>query len=256
ANQRKITQPQFEGRATRALRSVAGIRTSFMNFAGGKLQITLVGDDSGALTTAASAVERDLRSVSGLGGITSTASLLQPEIVIRPLPERAAELGVSTEALSAVTRIATSGDVDQVLAKLNLPARQIPIRVRLADDVRGDLERIRTLYVPAAAGAVQLTNVADVELGAGPAQIDRYDRERNVTVEADLNGQPLGSVMARAKQLPSVQHLPTGVRQVDTGDAQWIRELFVGFFAAMAIGILCIYAVLVILFREFLQPLT
>src|SRR5262249_30186685 len=63
ADQRKLTQPQFEGRATQALRSVAGIRTSFMNFAGGKLQITLVGDDSGALATAASAVERDLRSV-------------------------------------------------------------------------------------------------------------------------------------------------------------------------------------------------
>ncbi|HUK02531.1 MAG TPA: efflux RND transporter permease subunit [Steroidobacteraceae bacterium] len=255
-DQRKLTQPQFEGKATKALRVVPGIHTSFMNFAGGKLQITLVGDDSDTLTRAANAVERELRTIPGLGGVTSSASLLQPEIVIRPLPERAAELGVSTEALSTVTRIATSGDVDQVLAKLNLPARQIPIRVRLADKVRGDLERIRSLYVPAASGPVQLMNVADVSLGAGPAEIDRFDRDRNVTVEADLNGIPLGEMMAKAQQLPSLQHLPTGVRQVQSGDAQWIAELFLGFFAAMAVGILCIYGVLVILFHEFVQPLT
>jgi multidrug efflux pump subunit AcrB len=256
ARQRKLSQPQFEGQVTRALRAVAGIRTSFMNFAGGKLQITLVGDDSEALALASGAVERDLRTLPKLGGITSSASLLQPEIVIRPLPERAAELGVSTEALSAVTRIATSGDVEQVLARLNLPARQIPIRVRLADNVRGDLERIRALYVPAATGAVQLMNVADVSLGAGPAEIDRYDRDRNVTVSADLNGQPLGDAMAKARDLPALQHLPPGVRQVTTGDAEFMKQLFVGFFAAMAIGILCIYAVLVLLFHEFMQPLT
>ena len=256
AKERKLTQPQFESQVAQLIKAVAGVRASFVGFAGNKLTLTLVGDDSETLARAANAVERELRTIPKLSGVTSSASLLQPEIVIRPLPERAAELGVSTEALSAVTRIATSGDVDQVLARLNLPTRQIPIRVRLAEDVRGDLERIRNLYVPAATGAVQLMNVADVSLGAGPAEIDRYDRERNVTIQADLNDQPLGDMMARAKALPSLQHLPDGVRQVEAGDAQWIRQLFVGFFAAMAVGILCIYAVLVLLFREFLQPLT
>ncbi len=53
-----------------------------------------------------------MRTMRGLGTITSSASLQQPEIVIRPLPARAAELGVTTETLSLVTRIATSGDVE------------------------------------------------------------------------------------------------------------------------------------------------
>ena len=73
--------------------------------------------------------------MKGLGTITSSAALLQPEIVIRPLSDRAAELGVTTETLSLVTRIATSGDVDTGLAKFNLDNRQIPIRVRLNDQL-------------------------------------------------------------------------------------------------------------------------
>ncbi len=88
----------------------------------------------------------------GLGNVTSSASLLKPEIVIRPLPDRAAELGVTTDTLSTVTRIATSGDVENSLAKLNLASRQIPIRVQLRDDTRGDLERIRLLSVPRQVG--------------------------------------------------------------------------------------------------------
>ena len=84
----------------------------------------------------------------GLGMITSSAALQKPEIVIRPLPERAAELGVTTETLSLVTRIATSGDVNTSLAKFNLDNRQIPILVRLNDTSRSDLERLQLLSVP------------------------------------------------------------------------------------------------------------
>ena len=110
---------------------------------------------------------------------------MKPEIVIRPLPDRAAELGVTTETLGAVTRIATSGDVENSLAKLNLANRQIPIRVQLRDEARTDLERIRMLSVPGRHGPVPLISVAEVSLGAGPAQITRYDRSRNVTIQAD-----------------------------------------------------------------------
>lgn len=255
-DERDISQQEFQSWASEALRAIPGMRASFMAGAGGKLQIGLVGEDPRALALASDAVERDLRTIEGISNVQSTASLLQPEIVIRPLPERAAELGVTTEALSTVTRIATSGDIDTVLAKLNLPNRQIPIRVRLADDVRGDLERIRNLPVPAMGGTVPLMNVADVSMGAGPAEITRYDRARTIRIEADLNGQPLGLVLQKAMRLPALQHLPAGVKRTDVGDASFLRELFGGFFMAMAIGILCIYAVLVLLFKEFLQPLT
>jgi multidrug efflux pump subunit AcrB len=250
-------QQIFERKATEVLRGIPGARFQFGSGGGGsRLQVTLAGDDPNRLSLAAANVEREIRAISGLGMITSSAALQKPEIVVRPLPARAAELGVTTETLSLVTRIATSGDVNTSLSKFNLDSRQIPILVRLNDDSRSDLERLRTLSVPGTNGPVPLMNVADVSLGAGPAQIARVDRSRNVTLNVDLNGLALGDTLAAIESLPSVTNLPDGVRLVPTGDARWIREIFGEFALAMAIGVLSIYAVLVMLFHKFIQPVT
>jgi multidrug efflux pump subunit AcrB len=250
-------QQLFEREATEVLRGIPGARFQFGSGGGGsRLQVTLAGDDPNRLSLAAANVEREIRAIPGLGMITSSAALQKPEIVVRPLPARAAELGVTTETLSLVTRIATSGDVNTSLSKFNLDSRQIPILVRLNDESRSDLERLRTLSVPGTNGPVPLMNVADVSLGAGPAQIARVDRSRNITLNVDLNGLALGDTLAAIESLPSVTNLPDGVRLVPTGDARWIREIFGEFALAMAIGVLSIYAVLVMLFHKFIQPVT
>jgi multidrug efflux pump subunit AcrB len=250
-------QQLFERKATEILRDIPGARFQFGGGGGGsRLEITLAGDEPNRLALAAANVEREMRALPGLGMITSSAALQKPEIVIRPLPERAAELGVTTETLSLVTRIATSGDVDTSLSKFNLDSRQIPILVRLNDESRSDLERLQLLSVPGRNGPVPLMNIADVSLGAGPAQITRVDRSRNVTLNVDLNGLALGDTMATIEALPSVNNLPDGVRLVPTGDARWIREIFSEFALAMAVGVLSIYAVLVMLFHKFIQPVT
>ncbi len=252
-------QQRFERQATELLRAIPGVRLQFEGSGGGggdRVQITLAGDEPERLAAAAAAVEREMRAVPGLGTITSSASLMKPEIVIRPDPARAAELGVTTEALALVTRIATSGDIETGLSKFNLDNRQIPIRVRLNDASRGQLERIRLLPVPGRNGPVPLMNVADVSLGAGPAQITRIDRSRNITITASLNGLPLGETLETIEALPAMRTLPEGVRHLRTGDARFIVEIFGQFMFAMAIGVLCIYGVLVILFHKFIQPFT
>jgi multidrug efflux pump subunit AcrB len=250
-------QQIFERKATEILRGIPGARFQFSSGGGGsRLEVTLAGDEPNRLNLAAANVEREIRALPGLGMITSSAALQKPEIVIRPLPERAAELGVTTETLSLVTRIATSGDVDTSLSKFNLDSRQIPILVRLNDESRSDLERLQLLAVPGRNGPVPLMNVADVSLGAGPAQITRVDRSRNITLNVDLNGLALGDTLAAIEALPAMQSLPDGVRLVPTGDARWIREIFGEFALAMAIGVLSIYAVLVMLFHKFIQPVT
>jgi multidrug efflux pump subunit AcrB len=250
-------QQLFERKATAILREIPGARFQFASGGGGsRLEITLAGDEPNRLNLAAANVEREIRALPGLGMITSSAALQKPEIVIRPQPERAAELGVTTETLSLVTRIATSGDVNTSLSKFNLDSRQIPILVRLNDESRSDLERLQLLSVPGRNGPVPLMNIADVSLGAGPAQITRVDRSRNVTLNVDLNGLALGDTMASIEALPSVTNLPDGVRLVPTGDARWIREIFSEFALAMAVGVLSIYAVLVMLFHKFIQPVT
>ena len=101
-------QQAFERRASELIRNIPGARIQFDGNDADRLGVTLSGDDGGRLAFAAANVEREMRQLPGLGTITSSAALQKPEIVIRPDPERAAELGVTTETLGLVTRIATS----------------------------------------------------------------------------------------------------------------------------------------------------
>lgn len=240
-----------------ALTDLPGVRSKVgLGGSGEKFILVLTGEDPQALTTAALAVERDLRTIPGLGSITSTASLVRPEIAVRPDFTRAADLGVTSTEIAETLRIATVGDYDVALPKLNLSQRQVPIVVRLEDEARQDLSVLERLSVPGARGPVMLNQVATLELTGGPAVIDRYDRSRNINFEVELSGTPLGDVTAAVQQLPSIRNLPAGVRQATVGDAEVMGELFASFGLAMLTGVLCIYIVLVLLFKDFLHPVT
>ncbi len=249
-------QQDFERAATEAVRVIAGAKVQFQGAGGDRFQLTLVGSNAESLNLAAANVERELRSIEGLGSVNSSASLKKPEIVIQPDPQRAAALGVTTDSISQVTRIATSGDISNSLAKFNLDNRQIPIRVRLNDAARTDIDRISQLTVLGTSGPVPLVNVADIRLGSGPAEITRVNRSRNITLSANLNGLPLGEILEGVENSPAILNLPEGVESMRTGDSKFIQEIFLRFGTAMVIGIFAIYAVLVILFHKFVQPLT
>ena len=128
--------------------------------------------------------------------------------------------------------------------------------VKLADDARADIDLLSRLPVPGARGPVLLSNVATLSMESGPAEIARYDRLRNVNFEIELNGVALGEVEKNALELPSLKTLPPGVIQTSVGDAEAMGELFASFGLAMATGVLCIYIVLVLLFKDFVQPVT
>ncbi len=257
---RAFSREQLQQRMTADLRSIPGVRVQSGGGNGrpgsGPLQIELTGDDSAILTTVSANVERELRNAPGFTNVTTSASLLQPELTIRPRADRAADLGVTTAAISLATRIATSGDISNNLSKLNLPDRQIPILVRLNDAARADINQIRLLQVPSRYGPVPLVNVADVNLGAGPSQITRHNRSRNITITADRGSIALGEATKTVNNLPAMRNLPSGVRPVEAGDTKVMSNIFRGFIVAMIIGIFCIYALLVLLFHDMLQPVT
>ncbi|WP_294358279.1 efflux RND transporter permease subunit [Propionivibrio sp.] len=252
-----ISKQAVEDDFRRLMEAVPGARVKVgMGGSNEKYVLALTGDDGRVLNEHAQKVVRELRTLPGIGAVTSSSSLVRPEIIVRPDFARAADLGVSSAAIADTLRIALSGDYDQGLAKLNLSQRQIPMVVKLSDDARQDFELLSRLTVPGAHGPVMLANVASIELGSGPAVIDRYDRVRNVNLEVELNGQPLGDVEAKTMALPSMKQLPPGVGVKAVGDAEAMGELFEGFSLAMATGVLCIYIVLVLLFKDFVQPVT
>jgi multidrug efflux pump subunit AcrB len=247
----------IENKMRAALEALPGVRSKVgLGGSGEKYILVLTGEDPLALLAAAQAVEKDLRTVPGLGSVSSSASLIRPEIAVRPDFARAADLGVTSAAIGETLRIATLGDYDVSLPKLNLPERQVPIVVKLADAARKDLSVLERLSVPGTKGPVMLGQVATLQIAGGPAVIDRYDRSRNINFEIELSGLPLGDVTKAVQELPAVKNLPAGVRVVEIGDAEVMGELFASFGLAMLTGVLCIYIVLVLLFKDFLHPVT
>ncbi len=250
-------QGVIENAVRRKLLGVAGARFTLGSGAiGEKMQLILASDNASALKASAQALERELRGVGQLSNISSTASLERPEIIIRPDSQRAAERGVTTSAIGEVVRVATSGDFDAQVARLNLDNRQVYIRVRMADAARQDLDTLASLRIAGRDGLVPLSSVASVSVESGPSQIDRYDRRRYVTVNADLGGMPLGAALAAASELPSVKGMSSSVKLIQTGDAEIAGELAAGFSMALTVGVLCVFSVLVLLFKDFLQPIT
>ena len=247
----------IENNIRKALEELPGVRSKVgLGGSGEKYVLALTGEDPLALGTAAAALEKELRTIPGLGSVASSASLVRPELTVRPDFARMADLGVTSAAIGETIRIATVGDFDASLPKLNLAQRQIPIVVRLSDNAREDIGALERLMVPGSKGPVMLGQVASIELAGGPAVIDRFNRSRNVQFEIELSGMPLGDVTKAVNELPALKNLPAGVKQVVIGDAEVMGELFASFGLAMLTAVLCIYIVLVLLFKDFLHPFT
>ncbi|CAN7560416.1 efflux RND transporter permease subunit [Bosea sp. LjRoot9] len=256
-NERNRKQSDIENEIRLALSTLAGVRIAVGGGANGtKLDITLASDDAVSLDGTGTALEEQLRTLRGIGAVTSSAARQAPEIQITPDFARAAALGVTSSAIAEAVRVATNGAYSSALPKLNLPQRQIPIVVRFSSETRTKLDDIRNVRVAGTNGNVDLGSIAEIRIGGSPSQIDRIDRMRNVTLSVELNGRILGDVNGEAQALPALRQLPAGVTLVEQGELQRSSELFQSFSLAMAIGVFCIYAVLVLLFHDFLQPLT
>ncbi|MDF3014130.1 MAG: acriflavin resistance plasma rane protein, partial [Cellvibrio sp.] len=178
------------------------------------------------------------------------------EIQVFPNITQASERGVSTHSIGETLRIALSGDYDQVLAKLNLDQRQINIRVMLPPELRQDTNTLGNLRIQSRDGLVPLKSIARIELGSATAQISRIDRQQQITISADLGGHALGDVIDAVAALPAMKNLPASVQVIEGGDAEIMNDLFIGFLVALLTGIFCVYAVLVLLFKNWLQPIT
>jgi multidrug efflux pump subunit AcrB len=198
-----------------------------------------------------------MRGLPELRDVTSTAADLRPELVIKPDFARAAEQGVNVATIGRMARIATQGDAEFNLPKFNALDEQINIRVKLPDNARMDMQDIGNLLVPGKVGMVPLRAVADIELGGGPVQIDRYDRMRRVTFTANLAGSAtLGDATDKINALPTMKNLPPSVSQGSVGEVKVMIDIFTGFVFALGTAVMLIYVVLVLLFGGFLHPFT
>lgn len=260
---REVTSTEFERGLAPKLAAFPDARVSFQSQQGGgpdpdsrDIMIYLGGDDPDQLKAVANKIAKEMETVRGLRAPRVGSQLAQPEITIRPNFDLAADLGVTTVALSQTIRIATLGDIEQNSAKFSLSDRQVPIQVSLSEDARRDIQTLENLPVPTSSGGwVPLKSVAKIGFGSGPTTIQRSNQIRRLSIGADLApGVVQGDVQAKVDALPTMQHLPQGVQKMNLGDQKWQSELLFNFAVALISGVLLVFAVLVLLYRRFLSP--
>lgn len=256
--ERELDRKSFELSLRPLLVETPDIQATFASEQGAKdLSIYLTSDDAEALTQAVRQLEREMRAMPGLVNVQSTEPLLSPELLVKPRLDEAARLGVSVTSIGTVARIATMGDSESNSARFNLGNRQVPIRVMLDEGARADFDTLRNLRVGTNSGKlVPLTSVADISFGAEEGSVERLNRKRLMAVEANLNGITLGTAFDAVSALPAMSKMPSGVSQANYGEAEYMSEMFRNFALALLAGILMVAAVLVLLFKDFLQPVT
>ncbi len=257
-NERSIDVKTFEHDLLKDFEDIPNARIAVLNENGSKaLTLSLSSEDPVLLEKTASSLLVELRNLPELKEVSSTIPLPHTEYVITPRTEDASRLGVTTDSISETIRIATMGDLNSSLARINIAGRQIPVRVLIDPNSKRDESIFSQLLVPNADGKmIPLNAIADINLNAGPSSVERYDRERQITMEANLNGVTLGEALDAIDKLDGIKKLPHGVRRYDTGDAELLKEMFDSFSMAIVAGALIVLGVLILLFRTVLQPLT
>lgn len=264
SDDRKITSQQFENQLTPVLQQIPDARVMFQNpqtaqgsGTGRPISVMLTGADSELLHDTAATLVEQMKGLKEVVAPRISADLQRPEVIIKPRLDLASELGVTTTQLSQAIRIATIGEIDQNAAKFSLSDRQVPIRVRLSETARMNLDNIANLPVPTASGeSVPLSRVAEISFGSGPTTIQRYNQERRVFIGADLApGLAKSEATDAINKLPIMKNLPKGVKQKPFGQDEWQQEMLYNLGMAVPAGILLVFAVLVLLYHRIISPL-
>ena len=254
---RALSEREFSRKVYAEVAGMPDVRIGFDSFTGQKdVSIALVSEDPAALSRAADTLKQQMRGIAGLTGVDSNEGQKQPEVVVTMDLVKAAEFGITTQQVGEAISVSTIGDDLPRLSRLNLLDREIPVRVRIPREFGQDLGTLQNLKLRTAAGdTVPLSSVARLSFAQGPVAIERYQRQRRINVEANLDGIALGTALERIEALPAMKALPRGVQVLNTGDAEFMQDLMMGFLRALGAGLLMVYGIQVLLYRDWLQPL-
>lgn len=255
------SKQEIERKISNVLSAVPGARFTVGLSSGGEsgYNFSMTSTNPQLLEQTAQQVMSEIRGLPSAGSVTSDRSLPRQELTVTPDRLAMADKGVTTQDIATTLRVATVGDYEQRLSKLNLDTRQIPIVIRLPDVAKQNVSQLEGLYVPSAAPAgqgVRVGEVAALNFGTGPAQISRLDRERAISITVQPANGELGDLVQAVKAVPTMQTLPSSITIIDQGQAENMAELFNGFIIAMSVGVVCILGVLILLFGRILQPFT
>ncbi|MDL2405352.1 efflux RND transporter permease subunit [Rhizobium calliandrae] len=252
-------QWEIEKEVFAKLRSIPDVRITKLNDRGDRdLTYNFLSRNEKELNEAVGILEAKLRTDPALANVSADGALPRPELQIYPRKDEAARLGITPQMISDTVRVATIGDIDASLAKISLDDRQIPIRVQASIGMRRDLAAIRALRIKTATGAtVPMSSVADIDYSEGLSSIKRNNRYRVVAIGADLpQGVALDTASSHFLATVNSTKIPASVHLAESGDTKVQKEMQQSFGNAMLLGLMLVLTVLVLLFKDVIQPFT
>ncbi|MCB4755985.1 MAG: efflux RND transporter permease subunit [Elusimicrobia bacterium] len=231
--------------------TIAGGPMSFAQGANSLLMVYLKGTDMEKLKRASESLMEELSRVKGWVQVRSSLALPAPEVRLQVDKERAARSNLNVSEIGQTVMAAYHGkNVTQVYRE----GQEIPVRVRLEEGDRQNIQQLRTLLLPAAqGGTIPLQDVARLDIGEGPSQIERLDQERCVLLQADPSAD-YGRFSRRAVEKIIKGFSRPDVRLEEAGEKQAQRESFLSLFFTILVSILLVFMVMAIQFESLKQP--
>ncbi len=220
------------------------------------IDLNLRGPDMKKLEDLSKEIMAWMREHGGYVDIDTSLSMRKPELRLNPKRERLSDLGVSLQTVATVTNVLVGGEP---VTKYRENDEQYDVWLRADQKLRNDEDTIARMAVPslkAPGGIVQLGNLVDFERAQGPNTIERYSRQRQVVISANLDGKALGEGVAELDAYMKTLHLPADYRFDFLGRAKSMNETNSNFAIAFLLAFIFMYMVLAAQFESFVHPMT
>jgi multidrug efflux pump subunit AcrB len=219
------------------------------------IAVRILGPDLATLEDLSRVVEELLKNTPGTRDIDNPLRVSRTNLRLKVDSQKANLLGVSTEDFDEAVRLSVAGM--KAGSYKETDGEQYDIVVRTPVGPRADLSALGDVRIPSLSGAaLPLSQLAQLEFEKAPTRIQRYQRERSVTVNADVDtGLNTAKLTAQVVQALDELNWPRGYRYVLGGEAQSGSESFSGVGTAAIVALFGIFAVLVIEFGSFRSTL-
>lgn len=262
-SQRKKSQEQIKAEIRKSLRGVPGLRASVEDVSligGGQrqtaIQYSIRGLDLNDLATYTREVAKQFARLPGIVDLDTSFEMGKPEVRVLIDRDKAADLGIDIATVAEAVNFLIGGEVDVTKFKDEAKGRRYDVRARLIPGDRVNPDDIGKVYVRAKDGRlVQLANITSFQEGGGSGIINRVDRQRAITLFANLEKTPLGQAKDELDRI-SANVLPSGYSGRYKGQADMMAESFGYLMFAMMLGIIMAYMVLAAQFESFVHPFT
>jgi HAE1 family hydrophobic/amphiphilic exporter-1 len=220
------------------------------------IDLNLCGPDMDKLKEYADRVADWMRRQGGYVDVDTSLSLRKPELRLRPDRERLSDLGVSLQSVATTANVLVGGEP---VSKYKERDEQYDVWLRAERGSRADRATIGRMGVPAATapgGVARLDSVVRLEPALGPNTIDRFGRQRQVVISANLEGKDLSGAVAELRQHMEELRLPPEYRFEFIGNAKMLSESNANFLLGFGLAFLFMYMILAAQFESFVHPIS